>query len=62
MCSVLELFKIYHQHVKFSENNFLQTLGENYWEILFALESRENQKDIEPLFCQNQNGHILLKC
>ena len=33
---------------KFSEYNFLQTLGENYWEILFALESRKHQKEIDP--------------
>ena len=34
--------------MKFSEYNFLQTLGENYWEILFALESRKHQKEIDP--------------
>ena len=33
---------------KFSEYNFLQTLGENYWEILFALERRKHQKEIDP--------------
>ena len=34
--------------MKFSEYNFLQTLGENYWEILFALERRKHQKEIDP--------------
>ena len=38
----------YFQGVKFSEYNFLQTLGENYWEILFALERRKHQKEIDP--------------
>ena len=38
----------YCQQVKFSEYNFLQTLGENYWKILFALESGKRQKEIDP--------------